>query len=458
MYNATNQTVSRNSEINRVVKSNLLFASLSLLLLIAIEFTFPAIKIPFRFYNRIYSLLNFSTSHLDLSKLLTYVIFLISGFAFVNLVNLKNKRNNPLIGPNGYADTKKVVIFGFIIFFVSANFLLLGKYDFEGFCRRDAKIKNTSDDEFSYFNKLYDYYPHKNNRKENKEQEIILNVNEQNELKKDFDEEIYVTKFGNEENYETKMNINIRKNHRDNFEKKNINDEIIAINDNHGYKNEKRDSSKNNQSYNASYIKKKKNLGFFKKLTYHISLGLYAFAKNLSEYFKPEFYFRISKTECKYPVFFERIFQNYAFFILPFILGLNFTYLDYIPELQKFNLAWHDMKNWGLDLWALFISLCAFILFTIGFLFYSLIHTSLIRFAVYLLFLAALVLYVIVKTKKEKKNNKHFHLHHYALMLVLNWFLGIHHDYFMILLGVFSGIMIEGSCRWGVSSCWNDDD
>ena len=202
----------------------------------------------------------------------------------------------------------------------------------------------------------------------------------------------------------------------------------------------------------------RRDIGFFSKLTYNISIGLYAFTKNLAEYFKPEFYFKSFKTECKYPVFFERVFQNYFFFTLPFILALNFTYLDYIPELQKFNLSWHYMKDWGCNLWSLFVVLCSFILFTIGFLFYSLIHTSLFRFGVYILFLAALILYIIVRTKKEKKNHKHFHLHHYALMLILSMLLGIHHDYFMILLGVFSGIMIEGSCRWGVGSCWNDDE
>lgn len=473
MNNANNQIIIRNSEVNRVVKYNLLFAVISFLLLIALELILPSIKIPLRFYNRIYTLLNFSTAHLDFSKLVTYLSFLICGFAFVNLVNLKNKRNNPLIGPNGYADTKKVVLFGFFIFFVSANFLLLGKYDFEGFCNSKAKIKNTSDDALNYFNKLYDYQPHKSNEKENnnnlKENNLNFFGNKQNkEIVK-----INVAKFGNEENAENKKQFESRKNHPEdnlinyNNKKNNENnddrEEVIKIlNDLYNSNNKKNNENYSNDDFNKenknSFMHSKIHMGFFKKLTYNISLGLYAFSKNLAEYFKPEFYFKTFKTECKYPVFFERVFQNYFFFILPFIFGLNFTYLDDIPELQKFNLAWHDMKNWGMDLWALFVALCLFILFTIGFLFYSLINTSLIRFGVYLLFMGVLIIYVFVRTNKEKKNNKHFHLHHYALMLVLNLFLGIHHDYFMILLGVFSGIMIEGSCRWGVSSCWSDDE
>jgi hypothetical protein len=395
-------------------------------------------------------LLNFSTAHLDLSKLITYIFFLICGFAFVNLVNLKNKRNNPLIGPNGYADTKKIVLFGFIIFFISANFLLLGKYDFEGFCQGGAKIINTSDNELSYFNKLHDYYPHKSDEKGNNPKEINLAISEKN---KEINNYADNSRYSNAELEENKSQISNIKKHNDknvkqiNENVQNYNNDMLNID------NEINAKNKNNHN---SFLSKSRNIGFFKRLTFNISLGLYAFAKNLSEYLKPEFYFKIIKTECKYPVFFERVFQNYFFFILPFILGLNFTYLDYIPELQKFTLSWKDMKNWGLDLWALFVALCLFILFTILFLFYSLIHTSLIRFGIYVFFLGSLIVYVFIRNKKEEKNNKHFHLHHYALMLILNWFLGIHHDYFVILLGVFSGIMIEGSCRWGVSSCWSD--
>lgn len=470
-----NQLPNKNSEVNRILKSNIYFAVISLLLLIVFEFIFPAIKIPLRLYNRIYSLLNFSTAHLDLSKLLTYVLFLICGFAFVNLVNLKNKRNNPFIGPNGYSDTKKVVLFGFIIFFLSGNFLLLGKYDFEGFCKGKAKIKNTSDNELSYFNKLYVYFPDKSNDlMKNAGKEINLPLNEQYNHKENYNLD-KDDMDSNEEFDDNKMHFNHKRivNNRHIADNKSYNEKFVkdeeSENDNIYFSKDnltnKRFESNNDINArkskitkNSNMVLKRKDIGFFKKLTYNISLGLYAFTKNLSEYLNPEFYFKLYKTECKYPVFFERVFQNYFFFILPFIIGLNFTYLDYIPELQKFTLAWHDMKNWGLDLWALFVALCLFILFTISFLFYSIIQTSLIRFAIYALFLASLIVYVFMKTKKEEKKGKHFHLHHYALMLVLNWFLGIHHDYFMILLGVFSGIMIEGSCRWGISSCWSDDN
>jgi len=464
---------------------------MSFLLIIVIQLIFPAIKIPLRFYNRIYSLLNFSTAHLDLAKLMTYVLLLICGFAFVNLVNLKNKRDNPLIGPNGYSDTKKVVLFGFIIFFVSANFLIMGKFDFEGFCRgAAATIKNTSDYPLDYFNKLYDHYPYKINRKEtttaNTEEILNLRVNGNHQINKQIEiNSIANYNDDNQEIAENQKQFNRRKNHQENLTK-NYNRENAAENDgsdmkevytiknndlyNNNNNNNKNNYKNNDKNYNKkdltfqqqqnknSFMFKKSDIGFFKKLTYSVSIGLYAFTKNFAEYFKPEFYFKSLKTECKYPVFFERVFQNYFFFILPFILGLNFTYLDDIPELQKFNLTWDDMKNWGWDLWTVFAALCLFIFFTIGFLFYSLIQTSLLRFIVYLVFLAALLVYVLVRTNKEQKHKKHFHLHHYALMLVLNLLLGVHHDYFMVLLGAFSGIMVEGSCRWGVSSCWNDDE
>jgi len=424
-----NNTEIKNSELSRVMKSNLAFALIAFPLLIIIEYIFPALKIPFKFYNKVYSLLNFSTAHLDLSKLFSYILFLIFGFSFINIVNLKNKRENPLIGPNGYSDTKKVIYFGFIIFFLSGNFLLLGKYDFEGFCKGDKKIKNVSDDILDFYNKLYSVEVQNkiSNIKgiKNRESHIFKNTQIQNT-------KIEINNDNNKNYYE----INY-------FESDNFDD---------------KENQFNNINKNKYLSSNRRSIGFIKRLAYNISLGLYSFCKNLSEWFKPEFYFKDFQTDCKYPVFFERIFQNYIFFVLPFILGLNFTYLDYIPELQKFTLSWHDMKNWGWHLWTLFIALCLFILFTLGFLFYSLIHTSLVRFGFYVVFFLGLILYTIIRTQKEKKNHKHFHLHHYALMLVLNWFLGIHHDYFLILLGIFSGIMIEGCCRWGVGSCWNSDE
>ncbi len=442
---------SRIREINRIFLSNIFFSLLSFFLLTVIEIIFPSIRIPFRFYKRIYTLLNFSTAHFDFSKLFSYVIFLIFGFGFVNVVNLKNYRNNPLIGPNGYSDTKKVIIFGIIIFFVSSNFLLLGKFDFEGFCTKDKEILNLYDDAMAFYGKFegnYDFTKKNENLniQSNNHSSKTNNNNIATPISIDNNDRANIKVQNNQVEIDnTEFNLNkdgkeFHSYHTKQVNQNPIDDKIIT----------------ENQNINTSSVKRK-TLSFFKDISYKITIGLYAFTKKLFSWLQPDLYFREVSSDCKYPTIFERILSNYFFFILPFIIGLNFTYLDYIKELQKFTLSWEDMKNWGWDLWRLFIALCLFILFTISFLFYSLIKTSIYRFAVYIIFLIGLVLFIVIKTKKEKKNNKHFHLHHYALMVILNLLLGIHHEYFIILLGIFSGIMVEGCCRWGVSSCWNDD-
>lgn len=378
----------KGSEQNRILKGNIIMAGLSFLALMLLQSVLPSIKIPLRIYNKIYSLLNFSTSHFDLAKLFSYLVLLAMGFAFVNIVNLKNYRKKPFIGNNGYSDIKKSVVLGFIIFLVSGNFLILGRYDYEGFCKANKDIQNTFDAPAVYFEKL--------NQKENQ-----FSFTQNSGIQAD--------------NY-----------NQDHNENKHIT---------------------NNKAHK---------LGIFKKLIYNISIGVYSFSRHLGWILRLDFIFESYRGQCEYPVFFEIVLNNYFFIVLPFIIGLNFTYLDDLPALRDFNLTWHDMKNWGWLLWTLFILLCIFILSTMSFLFYCLSQNSFQRLGVYAGFLIALFIYIYVRSQKEKPK-KTFHLHHYALMFLLSLLLGIHNEYFTILLGIFSGIMIEGCCRWGVSSCWDEE-
>ena len=346
----------KSDNTKRIIKYNLLCIALAFPLITALEYLIPAFKISFKLYNVIYSLNNFSTIHLDFSKLFVYIFFLISGFAFINIVNLQKSPKNPFISPNGYSDFKKSILIGILLFFISGNFLLLGKYDFEGFCPEGTEIQNISYDTETFYSKI----------------------------KKHF------SKISN-----------------------------------------------------------------FEKITHSISLGLYAFCKDLSTWFNPSFYFIEFTPVCKFPVFFERVFKNFFFFAIPFIISLNFTYVEEFPGLRDFNLSWEYMKFWSWKLWGLFFIMCGFILFTVSFLFLSFLKNSLIRLSFYASLLLVIGLYVIIRSKREAPV-KHFHLHHYMLMIVFCLFLGIHSDFCLIIFGVFSAIMIEGSCRWGMDPCWTD--
>jgi len=357
----------KDSTTNRTMKiiyANIISISLSLPLLWLLTILQINIKIPLKIYKEIYSLRNFSTFHLSFNKLITLITFLILGFCFVNKINLKNKRQNPIIGVNGYKDIKKVILFGFIIFFASGNFLLLGKYDYEGFCLENNNSNN---------NKIANTFAAKN---------ILMN--------------------------------SLGKNNSNNINKKHFK--------------------------------------FLRKNTYQITIGLYSFAEKLSTYFNPDLYFKNFKPQCNYPILWEIIFFNYFFFVIPFIIGLNFTYLDNIKELQKFTLSCKDMKNWGCHLWTLFLILIAFLISVLVILFKNLLEYSIKRFMFYLFVIVFFFGFCYYKTKKTGRK---FHLHHYALGVIVCCFLGIHNDFFTIVLAVFSGVMVEGSCRWGCSPIWD---
>lgn len=364
----------------QIIKANIIFISFSLPLLWVLSYFQINLLIPFNFYKKIYTTNNFSTFHLSFNKLLTLITFLILGFCFVNKINLKNRRQNPLIGVNGYKDIKKVILFGVIIFFASGNFLLLAKFDYEGFCIKDLRNNNlnTTNDMIS--------------KNDNKNSTIITNTFAA--------EDLY---------YET-------------LSKKKLN----------------------------FFHKNKKN--FLSKINYEISIGLYSFAEKLSQYFNPDLYFKKNKPQCKYPILWETIFFNYFFFIIPFIFGLNFTYLDNIPILQKFTLSCKDMKNWGFTLWSLFFILCIFLLSVLVILFKTLIEISIWRFLFYVFSILIFGGFCVFYTKKSGRK---FHLHHYALGVIVCCFLGIRNDFFTIVLAVFAGVMVEGSCRWGCSPIWD---
>jgi len=424
----------KSNEVKRIIISNLIFAFICFFILIILESIFPVIKIPFKIYKKIYTLSNFSTSYLDLSKFFSYLLFLILGFAFVNIITLKKKRRNPLSGSHGFSDILNLIFFGFIIFFTSGNFLLLGKYDFDGFCEKDFFNTKHSNNFMNFFPKLNEFQINNNCLfKDNSLYQKYLNAS------------------GNDnENVEDKIatkNYDVRNNDIVYLENSNFKLEINDI-----YRN----TTKCLFNKNFEHPLLKANFSTFGIITYNISLGFKAFCNNISKWFNAEFYFRNNNSDCKYPIFFERIFKNYFLFILPFIVGINFTYMDNIKPLQKFNLAWHDMLKWSYNLWILFFLLCLLIFLTLYLLFITLIKISILRLGIYLLFLLTIFIYVFEKNKREKIKKKHFHLHHYALMLVINLFLGVNHDFFLLLLGVFSGIMVEGACRWGVSSCWSE--
>jgi hypothetical protein len=156
-----------------------------------------------------------------------------------------------------------------------------------------------------------------------------------------------------------------------------------------------------------------------------------------------------SPTKCRFPSYWERVLSNYLGFIIPFILGLNFTHLDGLPIIGDITLDWEAMKNWKWPTWVVFLSLVGLILFILCQHLYIWYIASTFRLAFYIISLVLMLIYAKVRSK-----TKHFHLHHYMLMIILIPFLGVHQNLDLVLIGILSGIMIEGACKWGCGTCW----
>lgn len=117
------------------LKGNLVYLFISLPIIFMIELIFPSINSGFEFIKVAYEQQNYSSAHIDVSKLIFYLFLLVYGFAFVNKVTLKNRRKRMFKGNNqGYKDIVLLVAFGVLLYFTSAATVLLGKYDYDGFC------------------------------------------------------------------------------------------------------------------------------------------------------------------------------------------------------------------------------------------------------------------------------------------------------------------------------------
>lgn len=160
---------------------------------------------------------------------------------------------------------------------------------------------------------------------------------------------------------------------------------------------------------------------------------------------------------CRYTSFWESVLTNYIFFVLPFMVATNFTYMDF-SALRIFNLDWADMKTWGPGLWSLFVVLITFVVSNFYYHFHYYYLISEVRLAFYVSILTVIILYFVIMANFIMYPTKQLHIHHYMFMMIVSLFTGIHGYYDLSLYGVISGIMLEGSCRWGVSPCWQDVD
>lgn len=350
-------------EMNYYLKGNLLYLALFIPVTLLIQQIFPSINTGSFIFKELYQTIDTSTFHLDLNKVFLYVVSLVIGFTFVNIVNLKRKWN-PFRNPNGYEDIFKLIGIGFILAMATPLINFVGKYDYEGFCKPEQ----------------YGLMLEKSERQSAFVSRNITNARE----------------------------------------------EWAALVE--------------HTTFELGLAANKT----FSKLGSEID--------SILTHLKFE-----NKQECYFPSFWEIFLRNYIFFVIPYVFGLNFTHMDDIEFFKTFTLTWSEMKDWDFLHWLVFIVLIGFIGVNLILLYAYYAACSKYRFFFYIILISSIVLYFAIKSYIVR-GKQHFHLHHYALMMIIIPNIGVQGIYWSMIIGIVSGIMVEGSCRWGISPCWDDEN
>jgi len=145
---------------------------------------------------------------------------------------------------------------------------------------------------------------------------------------------------------------------------------------------------------------------------------------------------------------------NYFGFFLFYLVGLQFTYLDYFVYLRyagdKFGTPslW---KDYTIGEILLFVPIVLGIVGLIAWHMYLIISHGLI--IQYLVFYGVLLLFFLIPTIILRKTH-HLHVHHYGIFGSLIPFAAFPTFLSLMCLGILTGIYVEGIGRWGMGGFW----
>ena len=143
---------------------------------------------------------------------------------------------------------------------------------------------------------------------------------------------------------------------------------------------------------------------------------------------------------------------NFNYWTVGFLLfGIQFSHVD-IGPMKHFTLAPSVMKTWGAFLWTVFVALILF-----GYLVLKEEYEDLQKadcLTRYLIWLVLIVVYFIWNTKRNEPKGRHLHIHHYVVGFIVVTLIGYQSPFMTFLNGYFTGMYIEGGCRWGYDPIW----
>jgi hypothetical protein len=119
----------------------------------------------------------------------------------------------------------------------------------------------------------------------------------------------------------------------------------------------------------------------------------------------------------------------------------------------NFNLDWNDMKKWPPILWVIFSVFITFVGIIVSYCYMLYSEVGVIYNYV---LLAALIALFIRYQGWYMGPGANLHLHHYMVGIIGSLLLSYQNVFITVLNALFSGVMIEGGCKWGYSGCWSD--
>lgn len=144
---------------------------------------------------------------------------------------------------------------------------------------------------------------------------------------------------------------------------------------------------------------------------------------------------------------------NWLFYIVPFFIGLHFTYLDHIPFLQKIAFSKSFMVKFRPSHWLLLFFGTAFICAILSYQFYLFyIHERWI-YPLISIGIAIFFLVLIRIAKKIGGQPTYIHVHHYQIGGVLMLFTPFQNIVSSISQALAAGVYVEGVARWGMGDC-----
>jgi hypothetical protein len=150
----------------------------------------------------------------------------------------------------------------------------------------------------------------------------------------------------------------------------------------------------------------------------------------------------------------EVVTMNFIYFCLPFTLILNFFHIRKIKFFNNLIINAEMMKQWGRWEWIFFFFLCFCQLAFFAKMYYEyLVFYGLEVFYFYFLYLVFTIM-LIWSVSYWLKDTHFLHLHHYFITMIVLPFISVQNEINLIFLGFATGLMVEGSAKWGIDAVW----